>query len=355
MTESQKLVKNKKIESFFLELTNVCNFSCQFCADRVMKRKRGFMDKKLAFSILENLSAMNYNGNLLFHIMGEPTLHENFFEILDFNSKLKNPTPEIVTNGSTLNKEHIEKLIKHSVKFVSLSVQIVNQKQFDLYHPKTHLTGNDYLLFIDRWLEIVIKNHSVSVPIEINLLVTRYIQPNQVNVINNYKDAKDAGLYYYNKVKSIIREKNNSVKMNPFKIFLKEISFNKTASVTEKIKIRFRTAHEFSGGATANPHVPTLKGFCHLPFYQMGVFWDGKVTLCCADYNGNLIVGDLNNNSIENIWNSNEAEKIRNSFLQKKVMNPFCQYCLGKPKNKFFSIKFVTGILKHYLDKLLRL
>ena len=48
-----------------------------------------------------------------------------------------------------------------------------------------------------------------------------------------------------------------------------------------------------------------------LPFQQLIVRPDGKVSLCCADALGKYTMGDLNNNTIQQVWSSGKYLNIR--------------------------------------------
>jgi radical SAM protein with 4Fe4S-binding SPASM domain len=50
---------------------------------------------------------------------------------------------------------------------------------------------------------------------------------------------------------------------------------------------------------------------CVLPFQQLIVRPDGKVSLCCADALGKYTMGDLNNNTIQQVWSSGKYLNIR--------------------------------------------
>ena len=34
------------------------------------------------------------------------------------------------------------------------------------------------------------------------------------------------------------------------------------------------------------------------------MLWDGRVSLCCADFDGRTVLGDLSTSSIKEIWNA---------------------------------------------------
>lgn len=54
-----------------------------------------------------------------------------------------------------------------------------------------------------------------------------------------------------------------------------------------------------------------LKSSCKLPFQQIIVRPDGKLSLCCNDACGALTLGDLSKNSLLEIWHSDIYKKIR--------------------------------------------
>ncbi|MBI5252492.1 MAG: radical SAM/SPASM domain-containing protein, partial [Desulfomonile tiedjei] len=49
----------RRFQRIHLELTNRCNFSCVFCPDGIMTRKRGTMTESLARSALDQISELD--------------------------------------------------------------------------------------------------------------------------------------------------------------------------------------------------------------------------------------------------------------------------------------------------------
>lgn len=70
------------ISTVFLELTNHCNMNCDFCANHLITRPRGYMPIELAKSVIDQLKEMKFKGFLITSLMGEPLMHPNFKEIL---------------------------------------------------------------------------------------------------------------------------------------------------------------------------------------------------------------------------------------------------------------------------------
>ena len=61
---------------------------------------------------------------------------------------------------------------------------------------------------------------------------------------------------------------------------------------------------------------------------KMTIFWNGDVTMCCEDVDGDWILGNLNEQSISEIWNSDKILAIKRVHKQKKFENiPLCYTC----------------------------
>lgn len=66
---------------------------------------------------------------------------------------------------------------------------------------------------------------------------------------------------------------------------------------------------------------------CPLPYEQMIVRPDGKVSLCCNDALGQMTMGDLTCQALEEVWFGNEFSKIRNVLQKGRGNIPLCKYC----------------------------
>ena len=46
------------------------------------------------------------------------------------------------------------------------------------------------------------------------------------------------------------------------------------------------------------------------------MLWDGRVSLCCADFDGRNVFGDLRTSTIAEIWNSPAYRAVRRQHLE---------------------------------------
>ncbi|HKN18879.1 MAG TPA: radical SAM protein, partial [Dissulfurispiraceae bacterium] len=112
-----------------IELTNICDFNCVFCPKSAMKRPYGYMQTGLAKEIITELKARNICEKITFHVMGEPTLHKDFFEILD-HAKRQKMNVGLTTNGGGLGGEAGKRLLYYGLHQIDISLQTPDERSF---------------------------------------------------------------------------------------------------------------------------------------------------------------------------------------------------------------------------------
>jgi radical SAM protein with 4Fe4S-binding SPASM domain len=82
------------------------------------------------------------------------------------------------------------------------------------------------------------------------------------------------------------------------------------------------------GGEAPNKvDIPSLRSSCLLPFEQMVVRPDGKVSLCCADALGKITLGDLSEQTIEEVWQSQKIKTYRKLIAEGRDKISICKSC----------------------------
>ena len=100
----------------------------------------------------------------------------------------------------------------------------------------------------------------------------------------------------------------------------------------EKVTIVLRKANEIlstRGGDAPNRKnlVSYGEATCALPYKQMIVRPDGKVSLCCNDPLGKNTLGDLSKESILDVWYGEKFEEIRRALVAGRKNIEHCTYC----------------------------
>jgi radical SAM protein with 4Fe4S-binding SPASM domain len=72
----------------------------------------------------------------------------------------------------------------------------------------------------------------------------------------------------------------------------------------------------------------TRTGACTQIYERMPITWNGLVTQCVVDVDGDQIVGDLNKDSISDVWNSERMRMVRQIHHDRTFEKlPMCLHC----------------------------
>ena len=123
----------------YLELTNACNCACEFCPRSAMTRPIQHMNLGVVKRLLSEISALGIAPKVTLHVMGEPTLHPHFFEILDFTARLGLHV-SLVTNAMRLGGGFGRQLAQVPLHELTLSIQTPDVDSF--VYRNAPLIGN---------------------------------------------------------------------------------------------------------------------------------------------------------------------------------------------------------------------
>jgi radical SAM protein with 4Fe4S-binding SPASM domain len=80
------------------------------------------------------------------------------------------------------------------------------------------------------------------------------------------------------------------------------------------------------------------------------VLWDGRVTPCCADYDGQLIVGKADEQNLQEIFNGPEMRVLRKQHL-KKQWSGLCGQCSFYEADYHLSLRKIRELRKEMENK----
>ena len=174
-----------------------------------------------------------------------------------------------------------------------LDKKIIERHKYAHEHlpkAKIHLFTNGTLLTLDNFKEII--------PYLDELVIDNYNQEQKLNL-----NSRDIAIYC---------EKHPDLK--------------------NKVSIVLRREDEVltSRGGDA-PNRDNKKEFtnekCVLPFEQLIIRPDGKVSLCCNDPYGRMTLGDLNKQKMQDVWYGEKFQSIRELLIKGRGYLPHCRYC----------------------------
>lgn len=114
----------------------------------------------------------------------------------------------------------------------------------------------------------------------------------------------------------------------------------KHAKLDRKVEIHLRKIHEVlntrGGQSPNNKRKATLHMSCVLPYKQMIIRPDGKVSLCCNDPYGKYTLADLTKMTIREAWFSKRYKLVRENLRKGRFKVKLCRYCDTLPNPKIY-------------------
>lgn len=248
-----------------IESTNLCNAKCVFCPRDEMHRRQGVMDMDLFKKVVDECVTLGIT-HVRVHNYGEPFLDKQLVEKVRYAKERGIAEVGMISNGSLITEDIAQGMIDAGLDAINISVDASGKEVFE----STRL-NLDY----DA-------------------------------VINN--------------IETLVRLRKASGRMRP-KLILSFVRQNNSADEQQFIehwrkiadKVHITDLHNWAGtlNATSDVNYP-----CYRMWQTFTVLWDGRVSLCCADFDGRHILGDLRTSTIADIWNGPAYLGVRRQHLE---------------------------------------
>ncbi len=327
------------ITSLHFELTNKCNFHCTFCPSDSQTRGIGSMDEKLIQRLYEEAADKNLGDIVSLHLMGEPTLHPKLIEILKFGAS-KNIKTDLVTNGSTLVAKTVPKLLDTLYGTITASHMTPTQETYE-FRGNVRLSWERYIgnirLLIREYMNRLARKEEMKCDLVIRVMATQHTASN-VTITENSKEASSILKEWNDYVAGIEKELGMSrfkrKNHNDDNLLMENRHASIAYPLQKGIKLVFWRAFTFANTRVSDDfelEQQSVSHFCPAPFTDVGVLWNGDVTLCGLDHDGELKVGNIKDSSIEDVILSEKAMQLRASMLGDHPLPSLCKNCQAKP------------------------
>ncbi|MBF0558904.1 MAG: radical SAM protein [Nitrospirae bacterium] len=331
-----------------IELTNVCDFNCIFCPKSEMKRPYGYMDTGLARDIITQLKSGSICEKITFHVMGEPTLHKDFFAILDHanNERMK---VGLTTNGGGLGGEIGRRLLDYDLHQLDISLQTPNERSF-VYRKAGSRTFESYLDGIMEFFRAYHVKHKNTV-FKFRFLNTRFRKKNMenrigpVDVISSTAELRSTFSFWAGRIYDLLGVARQD-RIAAMKAIESLVAY-KWNVVEVHPNVFFETyvlddwGHAFDGEEIRE----AWAGYCFGMRDHFGILYNGDVVLCCMDFDGNTKVGNLNEASLQEILSSERLGRIIEGFRHYRLDHPYCKRCLGSRGFASWLLKPVASVV----------
>lgn len=248
-----------------IESTNLCNAKCVFCPRDEMHRRQGIMDMDLFKKVVDECAALGIT-HVRVHNYGEPFLDRQLVEKVRYAKSRGIAEVGMISNGSLITEEIARGMIEAGLDAINISVDAAGKETFE--RTRVHL---EY--------ETVVGN---------------------IRTLARLR--RDMGRRRPKLILSFVRQSDSADEQN----FIREWS-----QIADKIHIT--DMHNWAGTLNTRSDVQFP---CYRLWLTFTVLWDGRVSLCCADFDGRHILGDLRTSTIEEIWNGPAYRAVRRQQLE---------------------------------------
>ncbi|MFC2039359.1 radical SAM/SPASM domain-containing protein [Chloroflexota bacterium] len=255
-----------------IEPYNVCNLRCVMCPYPRMTREKIQMSMDLFKKIVDDAARNNIRGICL-NNCNAPLLDPLLFERIEY-AKDKGLRVGFFSNGSLLTKDKRDVLLNSGLDWINFSIDGATKETYE------------------------------------RIRVGASFEKTRDNVIGLIEERNERGLKKPSITVWLVAQRGNYHEIKQFKSFWKGFADNiRIESVDE------RSTSGLLPEALRSSTKPRRLYPCRLLIQKIVVMSNGKVALCCIDYDGSTVLGDLNKQTINEIWDSDRFKRIRELHL----------------------------------------
>ena len=269
--------------TIFVEISNLCNHACAFCAYPKMTRP----GRRIDFGLLERMLREAYalgTREAGFYSGAEPFTSPDLERIIKSAKDLGYTYVFISTNGALASERRLTACFDNGLDSIKFSVNGADRETYRRVHGRDHF---------DRVLA-------------------------NVRFAHEYRER--SGLDYYIAVSFVT-------------IDTPDVSNVASREKVEALVGPWADEVVFFDADSENGQMVGLKPAdvrapCPLPFRRVHISAEGYLRVCCNDYQNYLALVDLNHVSLEEAWNAPIFRDIRQRHLDRRLEGTLCHNCV---------------------------
>lgn len=280
-----------------IETTNVCQADCCFCPYTIMQRPKGTMPFDLFMKIVDDAATVAVIEKLTLTGLGETLLDRHLVERVRY-ARRKLPigvSIDLYTNGNLLRPKVTDALIEAGldVLYVSLNAATAEKRREIM-----KLDDFDQVVGYTQYAIAAFNAAAVRQGLPLERTRLRVI----VKGVGS-KDLMEVGEH------DVFQETWGGDWKQPGGAAFLHLEGNWAGSMGQKMRTQPRNA-------------------CGRALSQIMVLWDGRVSLCCFDAEGAVILGDLRTQTLREMYGGQPALGIREAHNEgRRAELPLCRTC----------------------------
>ena len=263
-----------------LEVTNRCNLACVICPHGKMTRPKGLMPFE-KFRTYVDKTARHAEFIYLYGI-GESLLHPDLDKMIDYAQSAGIYT-YLSTNAMPMDEKWSARLLTSRLKSLTFALDGFTKAQYEAIRVKGRFAT-------------VIENIRAFLRLKKQMRRRMHVVIQTVATDETPGDAGQlTGLFSDAELSQV-----SQIRVKPF----------------------------YDSFPERRDEACGLVRKCFFLWNFLFAYQDGRVGLCCVDYDGQTILGDLNEQDCREIWNSKRLREIRRAYHKRRSdALPLCRTC----------------------------
>jgi sulfatase maturation enzyme AslB (radical SAM superfamily) len=263
-----------------VEVANICNHKCSFCAYTKMTRPSQYINTDLFQSIVTQAYDLGAR-EIGLHGGSEPLTCKKLEEHIAFCRDLGYEYIYFSTNAALADEARWQRLLDAGPHSIKVSVNGGDRETYNKIH------GRDDFEKIARNIEFI-SEYRKKVPQKVYLAISFVEVPENADSL------------------AALKERFGGIVDEIFHV----------------------TAANQSGQMLNLPVSPYLPETCQIPFNQVNITREGYLRACCNDYQNMLAVEDLSKMTLAEAWASQRYRELRRRHVDGKLQGTLCQNCI---------------------------
>jgi len=267
-----------------IELTSTCNLKCSMCwQSGSLIYPKGFMKMDLFKKIIDE-GVENGMRAIKLQSRGESMMHPQILEAIRYAKDKGVLDIQLTTNATLLKPEKFDSLLDSGIDVLIFSIDVAHKESYEQLHP-----GKKYADIVET-------------------------------IVAFLNRRKERGLKYpFVRVQAV---KVGGADLNPHV----QSILNRIMDLVDRIEVGELFTLVDESQQIDKSKFELLP--CPYLWQRMVANYDGKITMCCRDYNCEHVLGDANKQTIKAIWNGPVYTKSRelHSKMQRDLIK-VCAHC----------------------------
>lgn len=329
-------MKQKRFKIIYLELTNACNFTCDYCPIDKQTRKKIVMEEGFAQSIIDQIADNELTDFITFHLMGEPFLHKKLASLTGY-AENRGLRVRLLTNGSLLETKRNQELFDNNLSRLEIGFRTPNESSFALRLRGGRLSLEEYIMRVKGVIEDKLRSIYKT-----ELCIKFFIRSHMamIKMSDDYEhltsaedNLKIAQMFQQFTLETAKKYKLQTSEWENIQVKIIDGEY----FIFPGISLSFARIQDFwvreqKETAEQQKKYKGYIGGCSAGFRDdFGILASGEITTCCIDYDGKNVIGDLHQQTLMQILESPAAKNILNSFKWFLPPTEFCRECRGGP------------------------